>query len=75
MKANPDSMIRKQSSQKCKVETPHQMNGGTDCLLGQEGGSEDGGRGEEHLNGKDGDCVFSDNLKEGGRSFDEHFIV
>ena len=46
MKAGPDLRIRKQSSQKAKVETPFQMDGneGTVCLLGQEGGREDGGR-------------------------------
>ena len=77
MKASPDLRIWKQSSQKAKVETPFQMNGngGTVCLLKQEGGREDGGRGEEHLKDKDDDWMFSDNIKEGGRSFDEHFIA
>ena len=77
MKASPDLRIRKQSSQKPMVETPFQMNGngGTVCLLGQEGGREDGGRGEGNLKEKDGDWVFSNNMRDGGRSFDENFIV
>ena len=54
VKASPDMRIRKQSSQKAKVETPFQTdgNGGTVCLLGQEGGREDGGRREENLKEK-----------------------
>ena len=77
VKASPDSRIRKQSSQKVKDETPSQMNGngGTVCLLGQEGGRGDGGRGEDYLKEKDGDWVFSDNIREGGQSFDGNFIV
>ena len=77
MKASPDLRIRKQSSQKAMVETSLQMigNGGTVCLLGQEGGREDGGRREESLKEKNGDWVFSNNIREGARSFDEHFIV
>ena len=77
MKESPDLRIRKQSSQKAKVETPFQMlgNGGTICLLGQEGGREDVRRGKGNLKEKDGDWVFSDNNRECGGSFDEHFIV
>ena len=71
LKASPDSRIRKQSSQNIKDETPCLMhgNGGTVCLLGQERGRGDRGWGEEYLKEKDGDWVFSDNIREGGRSF------
>ena len=77
MKESPDLRIRKQSSQKAKVETPFQMhgNGGTICLLGQEGGRKDVRKGEENLKEKDGDWVFLDNNRGQGGSFDEHFIV
>ena len=77
VKASPGMRIRKLGSQTAKVETPYQMNGnaGTVCLLGQEGGMENGGRREEHIKEKDGDWVFSDNIREGGQSCDEHFIA
>ena len=54
VKASPDLRIRKQSSQKPMVETPFQMNGngGTICLLGEDGEKGRWGKGREASQGK-----------------------